>query len=89
MWHLTKELDKFNTQSQIFKNRSQLQLAMTSSSSQESVRHIFDIREKKKYSNNSQSNLTRAQSQTTTLSSVTWSKSDIPASSKLSSKDYL
>lgn len=89
VWHLAKELDKFNTQSQLFRNKSQLQLAITSSSSQESIKHIFDVREKKKYINNSQSIVTRAHSQATTLSSATWSKSDIPTSSKLSSKVIL
>ncbi|CAH1117505.1 unnamed protein product [Phaedon cochleariae] len=60
---------------------------VSTSNSQDSVRHLFDSREKRANNNSHSTALaaTRVQSQTTTISSITWSKNDIPTSSKLSS----
>lgn len=56
------------------------------SNSQDSIKNLFDSRDKKKYSTNCQPLATRVHSQSTTISSVTWSRNDIPTSSKLSSR---
>ncbi|XP_072391164.1 gamma-tubulin complex component 3 homolog [Diabrotica undecimpunctata] len=63
-------------------------ISLTPSNSQESAKHFSDIQDRKKYSNGSHSDhfsslaITRAHSQTTTISSH-WSKNDIPSSSKV------
>lgn len=80
-WNMaTKEFGKFK----VFP-----QPCITNSNSQDSVRHLFDSRDKKKFNPNCQSLASRVQSQSTTISSVTWSRNDIPTSSKLSGNKYL
>nr|XP_023019797.1 gamma-tubulin complex component 3 homolog [Leptinotarsa decemlineata] len=67
--------------------RLKSQLGIASSNSHESVRHLYDSRDKKKVNNNSHSTAlaaTRVHSQSTTVSSMCWSKNDIPTSSRLS-----
>lgn len=58
------------------------------SNSQDSIKNLFDSRDKHKhkYSPICHSLATRVHSQSTTISSVTWSRNDIPTSSKLSSE---
>lgn len=74
---VSKEFGKFKTISQPL---------IAKSNSQDSIKNLFDSRDKRKYSTNCQSLATRVHSQSTTISSVTWSRNDIPTSSKLSSR---
>lgn len=73
-WHtISKELDKFHSQTNL-----------EPSSSQESVRNLYDPRDRKRNSSASTS-ATRVHSGISTITSC-WSRTDIPSSSKATSK---
>lgn len=77
-WNVaSKEFSKFRSIPKSF--------ITSSSNSQDSVKQLYD-REKKKLNTHCHSLATRVQSQSTTISSVTWSRNDFPTSSKLISK---
>ncbi|CAH1990719.1 unnamed protein product [Acanthoscelides obtectus] len=60
-------------------------IALSNTQSQESVKHIFDSRDKRKSHHSTlHSNTHKITSQTTTASSASWSKADIPSSSRIS-----
>lgn len=78
-----EEVRPWNTVSKDFGKIKQFpQSCVSNSNSQESVRNLFDSRDRKNFNTISHSLATRVNSQSTTISSVTWSKNDIPTSSK-------